>query len=76
MIDKVKWHKRYRELLVSEADMTLEQAFVYNMENKHFVDYGYSPEFYVREEMSCLNNYAIFKICSTFEGKVVNDKKI
>lgn len=70
-ISKIEWHRKYRELLVSLAGMTREQAFAYNMENKHFVDYGYSAEFYVREEMSCLDNYAIFKVTHTFQGKVV-----
>ena len=79
-MDKPEWHKRYRELLVSEAGMTEQQAFDYNNENCKFgVDYGYSPEWYVREEMACLDNYSIFKVTHTFNGKVVNvangDKK-
>jgi hypothetical protein len=53
------------------AGMSKQQAFDYNNQNKHFVDYGYSPEWYVREEMSCLDNYSIFKVTHAFDGKVV-----
>lgn len=70
-MNKAEWHKLYRELLVSMAGMNKQQAFDYNMQNVHFVDYGYSPEWYVREEMSCLDNYSTFKVCHTFDGKVV-----
>jgi hypothetical protein len=70
---KHEWHKKYRELLVSMAGMTKQQAFDYNNQNNHYVDYGYSPCWYVTEEMSCLDNYSVFKICHTFAGKVVSD---
>lgn len=70
-ISKAEWHKRYREALVSLAGMTKKQAFDYLLKNKHFFDYGYSPHWYVREEMSCLDNYSVFKICYTFDGTVV-----
>lgn len=72
-ISKTEWHRRYRELLVSEAGMTKQMAFDYTMENKHFFDYGYSPEWYVREEMACMDNYSTFKVCHVFDGKVVNE---
>jgi hypothetical protein len=52
--------------------MTKQQAFDYNNQNANFVDYGYSPEWYIREEISCLNNYSTFKVCHTFGGKVVD----
>jgi hypothetical protein len=71
ILSKSDWHKRYRELLESEAGMTKQQAFDYNNQNSNFVDYGYSPEWYIREEISCLNNYSTFKVCHTFGGKVV-----
>jgi hypothetical protein len=70
-MNKAEWHSKYRELLVSQAGMTKQQAFDYNNQNTHFVDYGYSPEWYIREEMSCLDNYSIFKVIHTFDGKVV-----
>ncbi|RLA40472.1 MAG: hypothetical protein DRR06_17405 [Gammaproteobacteria bacterium] len=70
-MDKAEWHSTYRELLVSMAGMSKQQAFDYNNQNKHFVDYGYSPAWYVREEMSNLDNYSIFKVTHTFNGKVV-----
>ncbi len=37
-LTKVEWHRKYRELLVSMAGMTKQQAFDYTMENKHFFD--------------------------------------
>lgn len=72
-MEKVEWHKRYRELLVSEAGMTKEMAMDYMMSNKEYFDYGYSPEWYVREEMACMDNYSTFKVCHAFNGKVVNE---
>lgn len=72
---KAEWHMKYRELLVSMAGMSKQQAFDYNVQNQHYVDYGYSPEWYVREEMSCLYNYSTFKVCHTFDGKVVHSGK-
>jgi hypothetical protein len=74
-ISKAEWHKRYREALVEMAGMTKQQAFDYLVQNKHFFDYGYSPTWYVREEMACLDNYAEFKILHTFGGKVVGNEK-
>lgn len=71
---KAEWHKIYRGLLVSMAGMNKQQAFDYNNQNAHLVDYGYSPSWYVREEMACLSNYSVFKICHAFEGKVVSEK--
>jgi len=68
---KAEWHKGYRKALVELAGMTEKQAFDYNKENLHFVDYGYSPSWYVREEMACLDNYSEFKVCHVFEGTVV-----
>ncbi len=62
----------YRQLLVSIAGMTTQQAFDYNMQNIHFVDYGYTPIWYITEEISCLNNYSIFKVCHKFDGRLVN----
>lgn len=70
---KTEWHRKYRELLVSEAGMPKKMAMDYMMENKQFFDYGYTPAWYVREEMSCLDNYSTFKVCHTFGGRVVNE---
>jgi hypothetical protein len=74
VLNKAEWHNKYRELLVSMAGMTKQQAFDYNNQDR-YVDYGYSPEWYVREEMSCLDNYSIFKVTHTFDGKVVQTGK-
>jgi hypothetical protein len=71
MTSKTDWHKRYRELLMSEGGMTKQQAFDYLIQNKAFFDYGYSPEWYVKEEMACLDNYAEYKVCHKFDGTVV-----
>jgi len=71
-LTKPEWHKTYRDLLVSMAGMNKQQAFDYNNQNMHLVDYGYSPEWYVREEMACLDNYSIFKVCHMFGGKVTS----
>ncbi len=70
-IDKAQWHKRYRELLVSEGGMNKQQAMDWLLQGIPFFDYGYSPEWYVKEEIACLDNYATFKICHTFDGTVV-----
>jgi hypothetical protein len=70
-ISKSEWHKRYREALVELAGMTKQQAFDYLVQNKAFFDYGYTPSWYVKEEMACLNNYTAFKVCHKFGGKVV-----
>jgi hypothetical protein len=72
---KAEWHKGYRKALVELAGMSEKMAFDYNKENLHFVDYGYSPSWYVREEMSCLSDYAEYKVCHTFSGKVVKIEK-
>jgi len=68
---KAEWHKGYRKALVELAGMNDKMAFDYNKETLHFVDYGYSPIWYVREEIACLDNYSIFKVINTFGGKVV-----
>lgn len=70
-MNKTEWHKGYRKALVELAGMNERMAFDYNKDNLHFVDYGYSPSWYVREEMACLDGYAEFKVCHTFDGKVV-----
>lgn len=72
VVSKTEWHKKYRELLVGEAGMTKEMAMDYLMSNKQFFDYGYSPFFYVKEEMACLSGYSVFKVCYMFGGKVVH----
>lgn len=74
-LTKTEWHKKYRELLISEGGMTRQQAFDYLVQNKAFFDYGYTPEWYVKEEMACLDNYAEFKIIHTLGGKVVKVEK-
>ncbi len=70
-ISKALWHKRYRQALQEIGGMNNQQAFKYLIDGKGEFDYGYSPEWYVKEEMACTHNFAIFKVCYIFEGKVV-----
>lgn len=70
-INKADWHKRYRKALQEIAGFTNQQAFRYLIDGKGEFDYGYSPEWYVKEEIACTNNFVTFKVCYAFDGKVV-----
>lgn len=54
------------------AGMTSSEALKHMMDNKNPFDYGYSPSWYVLEEMAVKKDETIEKVLKTFNGKVVN----
>jgi hypothetical protein len=71
-LNKAQWHKKYREALIALAGMTSSEALKHMMDNENPFDYGYSPTWYVLEEMAVKKDEAIEKVLETFKGKVVN----
>jgi hypothetical protein len=70
MIRKPEWLRRYRQALVDIAGMSRQEAFDHLVNNKNEFDYGYSPEWYVREEMAC--GKCIAKVIDAFDGTEVH----
>ena len=47
------WHKEYKRLLIKMAGLTEQQAKARLSDGVGEFDYGYSPIWYVREELYC-----------------------
>lgn len=52
-MDFIEWHQRYILALMKNAGFSQKQAEDILYKADGLFDYGYSPEWYVREELNC-----------------------